>query len=248
MLQPGQRAGASPLTRLLDDPEFFQTLALHRQATLDARFAPLFRRLDLGANELAAFKRLLVEKDNVALDVVAVSEAQPDGPLPSAAFNASIATAQARVEDSIRDSLGAERYAVYRDYLQTLPQRAVVAQLEQRLSYSPTPLAPAQAESLVRILVAHAPAAPVAESPHVPSVVVDATTHVATALAENHTPAALVSNDAVNEAQTLLTPRQTAALRDIQTEQQASERALQLLRERLPASDRPGSPYGLLWQ
>src|SRR6185436_2421104 len=112
----------------------------------------------------AAFKRLLAEKENVALDVVAVSEMQPDGPLPAQALTASVNAARAQVEDAIRSSLGNERYAVYRDYEQTLPQRTIVAQLEQRLSYSGAPLAPAQSEALVRILIAHAPAPAAAET------------------------------------------------------------------------------------
>lgn len=241
-------APASPLARLLENPEFFQALALHRQATLDARFAGLFRRLDLGADELAALKRLLAEKENVALDVVAVSEAQPDEPLPTETLRASVTAARAHVEDAIRDSLGAERYNVYRDYVQTLPQRTVVAQLEQRLSYSPTPLSPTQSESLVRILVANAPSASATEAPHRSTVVVDATTPVAAALTEGRTPVAVVNNEVLNQAQTLLTPNQVGALREIQTEQQASARALQLIRENLPRDDISAAAYGLLWQ
>ncbi len=239
---------ARPLTRLLDNPEFFSALTLHRQATLDARFAPLFRRLDLGAEELANFKRLLAEKENVALDVVAVSEAQPDGPLPAETLQASVTAARARVEGSIRDSLGGERYEVYRDFVQTLPQRAVVAQLEQRLSYSPTPLTPTQAEALVRILVVHAPPAPAAEASQPSTVLVDATSPVVAALTENRAPVATVNNEVINEAQALLTSAQVGALREIQTEQQASARVLQLIRDNLPGDRATAASYGLLWQ
>ena len=231
----------SPLARLLNNPEFFQALALHRQATLDTRFAGLFRRLDLDADELAAFKHLLAEKDNIALDVVAIGEAQPDGPMPGELLNASVAAARAQVEDAIRASLGSERYAVYRDYEDTLPQRTVIAQLEQRLSYSPTPLSPAQSDSLVRILVAHAPPPAAADTPRAATVVVGATAPVAEAVTESHAATAVVTNDVIAEAQTLLAPNQVAAFREIQTEQQASARALQLIRENLPGGDRSAS-------
>ena len=226
------------LAQLIANPEFFQALALHRQAALDARFAGLFRRLDLGADELAAFKRLLAEKENVALDVVAVSESQPDGPLSDEMIGASVNASRARVEDAIHASLGDERYAVYRDYSQTFAQRTAVAQLEQRLSYSPTPLSPAQSESLVRILVAHAPAAASAETAPTSTVVVGTGRLAATPLVETHAPTAVVTNEVLVEAQAVLAPQQIAALRDLRVEQDASARALQLIRENLPAAER----------
>src|SRR5205814_1786200 len=102
---------------------------------LDARFAELFRRLHLSEEELAQFKRLLVEKESVVLDVVTVSEESPSGPLSPAILQASVRTAQAQVEDAIRASLGDDRYAVYHDFEVTLAQRALVTRLEQRLSY-----------------------------------------------------------------------------------------------------------------
>lgn len=230
---------ASPLTRLLENPEFFQALDRHRQATLDSRFAGLFRRLALGTEELAAFKRLLADKENVALEVVAVADSQPDGPLPVETVTASVNAARAKVEEAIRASLGQDRYAVYRDYEQTQPQRAVVAQLEQRLSYSGAPLAPAQADALVRILSAHSPvsAAPV-ETPAAALVVGGgAGAPAALARLQSETSAARVSEAALVESQAVLTPPQIAALREIQTEQQASLLALQFISESIPVSD-----------
>lgn len=237
-------AADNPLARLLNNPDFFQALQLHRQATLDNRFAPLFRQLALGPDELAAFKRLLAEKENVALDVIAVSESQPDGPLPAPMLGASVNAARARVDDAIRTALGAERYAVYNDYEKSLPQRTVVAQLEQRLSYTPTPLTPVQAESLVKILTVHAPAAASAETAPTSAVVV-ANGTLAAAGIEVHAPTAVVSNDALAEAQALLAPHQINALREIQTEQQATAQAMQLLRANLPLSDKTN---GIAWQ
>ncbi len=231
---------ANPLAALIANPQFFQMLALHRQATLDTRFAGLFRRLDLGADQLATFKRLLAEKENVALDVVAVSETQPDGPLSDEMFGTSVNAARARVEDEIRTSLGDDRYTVYQEYTQTLPQRTVVAQLEQRLSYSPTPLSPAQSESLVRILVAHAPPAASAETAPTSTVVVGTGRLAATPLVEAHPTATLVTNEVLAEAQTVLSTQQVAALNDLRVEQEASAQTFQLIRDSLPISNRAG--------
>ncbi|MCX6953480.1 MAG: hypothetical protein NTV51_15125, partial [Verrucomicrobia bacterium] len=199
------------------------------------RFAGLFRRLALGPDELATFKRLLTEKENVALEVVAVAETQPGGPLPAGLVNASVSAARAKVEEAIRASLGSDRYAVYRDYEQTQPQRAVVAQLEQRLSYSGTPLAPAQADALVRILAAHAPANAGTTAPA--ALVVDAGAPAVLARLQSETSAAKVSPAALAESQAVLSAPQVAALREIQTEQHASLVALQFIRDSLPGDN-----------
>ena len=239
-------SSASALAQLLGNAEFYQALGLHRQAALDARFAGLYRQLALSADELATFKRLLAEKENVALEVVAVSETQPDGPLPPEQLEASVGAARAVVENAIRASLGSERYAVYREYEQTLPQRALVAQLEQRLSYSPAPLTHAQAEVLVRIFVAHAPAAPVAPAA---AVVVSADASTAVPVLQTDSPAARVSDAAIAESQTVLAPAQLVALRELQIEQQATARAMQQLRDALPASgERPRVPLQVILQ
>lgn len=228
-------AEQSPVARLLNNPDFFQALQLHRQSTLDTRFAPLFRQLSLNPDELTAFKRLLIEKENAALDVIAISESQPEGPLPDPILGASVNAARARADRAILAALGTERYAVYTEYEKTLPQRAVVAQLEQRLSYSPTPLSPAQSESLVKILSAHAPAPAAASEETAPtSAMVVTTGALAAAGVELQTPPATVTNEAVAEAQPVLTPNQVAALREIQAEQRATADAYQILRATLP--------------
>jgi hypothetical protein len=242
-------ASAGALARLLDSPEFFQLLALHRQASLDARFAGLFRQLGLNPEELAAFKRLLAEKENVALEVVAVNETQPDGPLPPATLAAGVSAARAEVEAAIRQSLGGERYALYREYEQALPQRTIVAQLEQRLSYSATPLTPTQADALVRILATHAPVTPATDVVPASSVVVNNKPAAAPALLQPETLIAQVTETAIVQSHAVLAPAQVSALRDIQNEQQASARAMQLLRDSLPVGDhRLGPAFQILLQ
>ncbi|HEY1111682.1 MAG TPA: hypothetical protein VGE76_23710, partial [Opitutaceae bacterium] len=135
---PRKRTGA--IAKLMDNPEFMRALNLQRQAMLDARFSELFRRLGLEGEALTEFKRLLVEKENVALDVVAVSETAADGPLRPETLGASIRAAQSQIEQAIQSSLGGDRYAMYREYERTLAHRNTVAQLERRLSYTGAPL------------------------------------------------------------------------------------------------------------
>ncbi len=233
----GSRAGrGGALLRLMDNPEFVQAIGLQRQAMLDARFAALFRQLNLGADELVAFKNLLAEKENVVLDVVAVSEASPQGPLSPDTLRASVHAAQRQVEEAILGSLGSERYAIYRDYERTVAQRSMVAQLEQRLSYTAAPLTPVQSEALVRILVATAPAAPSETAPAL-TVVVRAGVPEAVPVVPTNRATGRVTEEVIAHAQTVLAPAQVNALRDIQAEQQAAAKAAELIRDAVPVRE-----------
>jgi hypothetical protein len=238
-LRPSSRRGGG-LTHLMENPEFVQALSLQRHASLDTRFAGLFRELNLGADELAAFKGLLVDKENVALDVVLVSETLADGPLSPDSLRASVRVAQAQVEQAILSSLGSERYAVYRDYERTLAQRATVAQLEQRLSYTDTPLAAGQADALVRILSAHAPSVPVETAPIV-SVLVRAGVPEAVPIIPTNAATGRVTDDVIVQSQTVLVPAQIQALRELQNEQQAALKAAELIRQVAPKEPLPGA-------
>lgn len=232
--EPPRRTGA--LARLVDNPEFLHALGVHRQAVLDSRFADLFRRLNLSDDELATFKRLLAEKENVALDVIAISE---ESPLPAGTLRNSIRAAQAEVEQAIAQSLGSERYAVYREYAQMLPHRDTVAQLQQRLSYSATPLTPAQADSMVQILATTSGSE--APPPAAVSVVLPTAAMPVLPVASG---GSLLSDEAVQRATAVLAPPQVSALRDLQTEQQAAVRTAALIRD-LAATDEEVFRVGL---
>lgn len=231
------RRGVSSLMRLMENPEFVRALNLHRNAMLDARFAGLFRQLNLSDEELASFKSLLAEKENVALDVVTVSEMLPDGPLSPDALRESVRGAQAQVERAIQSSLGGERYRVYREYERTLPQRATVAQLEQRLSYTSSPLTPEQSNALVRILAANPPqgAATAAEAPAPATVVVRAGVPEAVPIMPTNAATGRVTEEVVTQAHAVLAPAQVNALREIQAEQEAAIKAVGMIREIIPS-------------
>ena len=235
------------LAKLVQNPEFLTALGTYQQGVLDSRFAGLFRKLNLSGAELAAFKRLLTQKESAEFDVVAVGETVSDGPLSPEELRSTVRTVQAQVENEIRASLGSDRYAVYREYEATLPQRTTVAQLEQRLSYSPTPLTPAQSESMIHILATHAPttnavvAAPTA-------VVTETDSNDSLPLVRHGTVAAVVTDDAVAQAQTILTADQLEALHQIQNEQQSAVLASQFLRAAYPGPNPPRLDWKFLMQ
>ena len=230
------RRGGSALMRLMENPEFVQALSLQRQAALDTRFAELFRQLNLAPDELNAFKQLLAEKENVVLDVLTVNESAVGGPLGPETLRKGIRTAQAQVEQAIQNSLGGERYELYRQYERTIAQRATVAQLEQRLSYTAAPLVPGQSEALVKIMAASAPRALTPpETAPATSVVVRAGVPEVVPLVPTNAATGHVTDDVLEQAQAVLAPAQVTALREIQSEQQAAQKAADMLREAMPA-------------
>jgi hypothetical protein len=148
------------LATLLSDPEFSQLWNSQQKFALDARYSALFKNLNLSAADLDKFKNMLVEKQSAVLDVMAAAREQGLNPRDSAdraQLAALLQTAQTQVENSIRQTLGDGQYAQYQNYEQTLPQRNIVTQLAQSLSYSGSPLQDSQAEQLVNILAANSP-------------------------------------------------------------------------------------------
>ena len=62
--------------------------------------------------------------------------------------------AQTEIDNAIRATVGDAAFAKYENYEKTFSQRSVVNQLEQRLSYSSTPLSTQQSEQMVAIIAA----------------------------------------------------------------------------------------------
>jgi hypothetical protein len=227
------------------DHEFMGAYELYREGMLDLRYADLFRRLALSPEELAAFKRLLAQKDSLALDVVAVTQSIQgggnDGILPD-----QVRSEQSEIEQSIRSTLGDERYDAYRDYESTMAQRATVAQLERRLSYSPAPLGSEQADSLVKVLASNAPRDSGSTVPSISFVVGNDPSGVMPVV--NPDAAGLITDEAIAEARRLLNPMQVSALQELQIEQRAALNAGRMITEGSSANLFPPMQWGLLLQ
>lgn len=149
----GRNEMRNDFAAMMDRPEIQRLMALQQKAALDAKYASLFKSLNLTPEQLEKFKNLLVEKSTAVMDVMAAAREQGTNPRTDRdTFRKLVADAQADVDASIRATLGETAYSQYKDYEQTQPQRVVVDQLAQRLSYSTTPLSADQSAQLVKIL------------------------------------------------------------------------------------------------
>lgn len=224
---PWNRNGRPDFAAIMDRPEVQRLMAVQRKAELDSRYSALFRQLNLTPEQLDAFKNLLVEKSTAMLDVRTVAREQGISPRTDPDTYLKLVTdAQAQIDDNIRSQLGDAAFSQYKDYEQTLPQRNLVTQLEQRLSYSSTPLSPAQSTQMVAILAATSPA---------PSGPV---TPLGAMGDPGRTRAVPVTDATLNQALGVLAAPQLDALRQIQQEQQAQAQLSKAMRTP-PSTPRP---------
>jgi hypothetical protein len=158
---PGGRGGRGDLRALSDDPVAQRLMQQQQKLALDNRFAALFKRLNLPADQLESFKTLLLEKQSAAQDVMAAAASQGLDPRNNGAeIRKMIASAQAETDGSLKALLGTEGFSQYEQFQQTQPQRSLVNQLQQSLSYTAAPLSTTQADQLIQILAANAPTVP----------------------------------------------------------------------------------------
>lgn len=162
---PGGRGGPPPqfnaLRELMNKPEVQAMIAQQQKAALDARYAALFKNLNLSPEQADKLKALLIERQTSRQDVFEAARAQGIDPRENPeAYRKLMADARAQVETSIKSLLGDSGYTQLQTYEQTIPQRGLVTDIQQRLSYSNTPLTATQAEQLVQILAANTPPRP----------------------------------------------------------------------------------------
>jgi len=234
------RGGPVPLDALMNDPEFARAMALQQRAALDGRYADLFRRLRLSPAEIDRLKDLLVERQSTPMDVMNAARAQGVGSREE--IRQLLQESTAAVDAEISALLGPERYAQYQNYEQTQPQRNLVSQLENRLSYSSAPLQDAQAEQLVQILTETSPAQNGTMAPagtvnfvsRTSAAVAPVAALAPAAISIGLGPGTVITDDAIARAQGVLTPDQLNALKELQAEQQAQQKMAESMRSNLP--------------
>jgi hypothetical protein len=231
---------AANFMAMIDKPEIQKLMAIQQKAALDGRFAALFKGLNLSPEQLEKFKNLLVEKQTAVTDALAAAREQGINPRTDPEdFQKLVTDAQAESDASIKATLGDAGYAQYQQYQQTLPQRSVVNQLAQSLSYTSTPLTTDQTEQMVSILAANTPAS-ASGSGNATRATVAAAFGVGFGGAQGNTP---ITNNAIAQAQGVLAPAQVTALQQLQAAQQAQAELTQAMRNQFRNAN-PGGNTG----
>lgn len=236
---PGGGRGAD-FQAVMDRPELQRLASLQQKAALDGRYGSLFKALNLSGDQLATFKALLAEKDATMMDTMRAAREQGLDPRSDPeGFKKLMATTQAETNAAIKAAIGDTAFAQYEQYQATQPQRAVVSQLQQSLSYTSEPLSTAQAEQLVQVLAATAPQSGPGTFAGTPPEVAGGGGRGGP-MGGAGGGSALITAATVTQAQAVLSTTQLQALQDLQTLQQAQQQAQQLMR----AAGVGGPPQG----
>ena len=240
---------------MMDRPEAARLMAIQQKTQVDARYAALFRKLGLPPDKLAQLKALLGEKLSTPIDVMTAAGQQGINPMQNPQeFRQLVQNAQAETDEKIKSLLDPSAYAQYQNYVQTEPQRAIVSQLQQSLSYTDAPLSAAQADQLTQILAETSPAR--ASGP----VIGAAVTYTRTAGPDGNVVVAMgspppegpmggalwggspITDAAVTQAQGVLSAPQIQALQEMQQQQQAAAQLRQQMMQNAPAGSPPPPP------
>lgn len=236
---------------LMTKPEVQAMLNLQQQSAIDGRYAALFKNLNLPPDQIDRLKALLAERSTTVMDVMAAAREQGIDPRQNPeAFRKLVADAQNEINNSIKGLIGESGFAQLGNFEQTLPQRAVVDQLERRLSYTSTPLSSAQAEQLVQILASNpaprpGPDGPPGRGPDLSGMLMGALGPGAAPMAEmieragGRGGSTTVTPAAVAQSQSILSPPQVQALQQIQQQQQSQQQLRQIVNDTITANQPP---------
>jgi hypothetical protein len=215
--------GFAAFAAVMASPQFQKLAAIQQRGMLDTVYAALFKALNLSPQQLDQLKTLMVQRQQAAMDAMQAARDQGINPRTDPdVFRQAIAQAQATVDSQIQATLGDTAYAQYQQYQQTLPQRATVNQLQQSLSYTPTPLSDDQANQLIQILAQ--------TSPQPQGVGAGAFAMAGPMGGPPGAGGARVTDQAVTLAQGVLSGPQVQALQQIQQQQLARQQMQQLMR------------------
>ena len=255
------RQQAAAIRELMAKPEVQALISLQQKAAIEARYAALFKNLNLNPEQTEKLKTLLAERGNTRRDVEEAARAQGIDPRQHPeAYRKLFTDAQNELNASIKATIGEQGYAQLQNFEQTLPQRNLVENLQQRLASTNMALTPTQAEQLVQILATNAPARPTTPTTSVPPPGQPPSGRgpggpdfgrggfdLGRIMGGGGGPGpggpggpgggtATVTPAAVAQAQTILAPPQVAALQKIQQQQQAQQQLQQLIRDTMAAN------------
>jgi hypothetical protein len=258
---PGGPGGLTNALSALQKPEIQRALALQQKGQLDTRYASLFKSLNLSPAQLEKFKNLLVERQTSMMDVFTAAREQGIDPRRDPeGFRSLVTSTQADIDASIKAAVGDDAFKQYKNFEQTMPQRATTDQLSQRLSYTATPLTAEQSASMVKILSQTAPQrTPGANSQALNASVVVAESNgggrggppmmiggafgvgLPGGLGGGGTIGTPITDAAVNLAQGVLSGPQVDALKQLQQEQAAQQKIGQTFRETMGGGNGGGT-------
>lgn len=145
---PGGRRGMAP-PDFTSDPEIAPLMLKQRQRQVAARYAALFAKLGLSAEQRSKLEQLLADKQLSRFEAMGLARRQGLGPEEAMSL---AKESDAEADSAIKTLLGDSAYSQLQTYDQTYSQRTSVASLSSQLSYSGESLSSDQQEQLISVL------------------------------------------------------------------------------------------------
>jgi len=152
---------AEAFRELMARPEVQAIMSSQQKDAVQARYAALFKSLNLAPEQAEKLKTILADRQTTMQDVMSAARDQGIDPRTDRnAVQKLMEVARNDITSSIKSVIGESGFNQLETYEKTIPQRNIVNQLQQRLSSTDTPLTSIQADQLVQILAANTPAPP----------------------------------------------------------------------------------------
>jgi hypothetical protein len=138
------------ISQMMQDPEARQVIRDQQRMMMDQLYAPLFKQIGLMPEEAEKLKDFLVDRQlNGAEQASSLFVGSATNRAETLkALNA----AQQEADEQVRQFLGESRYDLYKDYQQTLGERAQLNQLKQQMAGGENPLTDQQLEQLLVLM------------------------------------------------------------------------------------------------
>ncbi len=237
-----RRNGPGNLTTLLENPEFNKLWTDQQKARINSTYGALFKSLNLTPEQTAQFQNLLAERQMSMLDVL--SAARAEGVTGRDQIGGLVQQAGSAIDSQIQSLLGPDGYSQYNNYLQTMPQRNQVNQLQTLLVTSGcTPLQDYQTQQLAQILAQNSAAGSNGQRTGVGGGggFFGAMGAMGGLFATPVTGPTITST-AVGQAASVLTPAQLQVLQQMQQQQAAQQQITQMLRQSFNGAQGGGTP------
>ena len=144
----GVSAFSKMISQMMQDPEAKKMLREQQRMALDQMYSPLIKRLAMTPEESDKLKNLLADQMMEGSAMLFGNQGSSRG---SEAL-ASVASAQTDLDNKVKELLGDDRYAEYKDYQLTVGERMQLSQFKQMLGDNP--LTDQQTEQLLSIIKA----------------------------------------------------------------------------------------------
>lgn len=232
-MAPGSQGAA--MDYLLEHPEMQAAFLAQQELRGKMRYDRFFKTSGLSADQQDQVLKVLDEGRAGEMDLMSALHARgygvgnvPQDPEGRAMLQKMATEMKQRLDTGLRSTLGDDGYKAFQQYAALIPERNVADQLASQLYYTTEPLTPAQADQLVRVLAQNrfAPQPSPAPTAMMNGSFIDPQAYgrrLAQEMQQNGMNmlgwSAPVTDTALSRAETILTPGQVAALRQVQAQQ-----------------------------